>query len=153
MRLSESAIMRISLKRTTNISRFLYRKDNSIMVICVKLQQPKNILELQGATNFFLCLHSDKDLNIRVAVTDMGYFAKYFAVGCYGIFRRGVVVITNARRHSAKPARRIEDSRWQRSLTMVPPENKAKHLSSVNHTTKTMHRHHPRVQFRDEVLV
>ena len=29
-----------------------------------------------------------------------------------------------------------------RSLTMVQHENKAKRLSSVNHTTKTVHRHH-----------
>ena len=27
-------------------------------------------------------------------------------------------------------------------LTMAPAGNKAKHLSSVNHTTKTIHHHH-----------
>ena len=33
-------------------------------------------------------------------------------------------------------------SRWWGSLTMVPAGNKAKHLSSVNHTTKKFHHHH-----------
>ena len=37
---------------------------------------------------------------------------------------------------------RVGDSRWWRSLTMVPAGNKAKCLSSVNHTTKIIHRHH-----------
>ena len=36
-------------------------------------------------------------------------------------------------------SRRVGDSRWWGSLTMVPAENKAKRLSSVNHTTKTIH--------------
>ena len=37
---------------------------------------------------------------------------------------------------------RVEDSRWWGSLTMVPAGNKAKGLSSVNHTAKTIHHHH-----------
>ena len=36
-------------------------------------------------------------------------------------------------------SRRVGDSRWWRSLTMVLAGNKAKRLSSVNHTTKTNH--------------
>ena len=36
-------------------------------------------------------------------------------------------------------SRRVGDSRWWKSLTMVPARNKAKRLSSVNHTTKTIH--------------
>ena len=39
-------------------------------------------------------------------------------------------------------SRRVGDSRWWGSLTMVPAGNKAKRLSSVNHTTKTIHHHH-----------
>ena len=39
-------------------------------------------------------------------------------------------------------SRRIGDARWWGSLTMVPARNKAKRLSSVNHTTKTIHHHH-----------
>ena len=40
-------------------------------------------------------------------------------------------------------SRRVGDSLWWRSLTMVPAGNKAKRLLSVNHTTKTIHyRHH-----------
>ena len=35
--------------------------------------------------------------------------------------------------------RRVGDSRWWGSLTMVPAGNKAKRLSLVNHTTKTIH--------------
>ena len=38
-------------------------------------------------------------------------------------------------------SRCVGDSRWWRSLTMVPAGNKAKRLSSVNHTTKTIHHH------------
>ena len=36
-------------------------------------------------------------------------------------------------------SRRVGDSQWWGSLTMVPAGNKAKCLSSVNHTTKTIH--------------
>ena len=36
-------------------------------------------------------------------------------------------------------SRRVGDSRWWGSLTMVPAGNKAKRLSSVSHTTKTIH--------------
>ena len=38
--------------------------------------------------------------------------------------------------------RRVGDSRLWGSLTMVPAGDKAKRLSSVNHTTKTIHHHH-----------
>ena len=36
-------------------------------------------------------------------------------------------------------SRRVGDWRWWGSLTMFPTGNKAKRLSSVNHTTKTIH--------------
>ena len=36
-------------------------------------------------------------------------------------------------------SRRVGDSRWWGSLTMVPAGNKSKSLSSVNHTTKAIH--------------
>ena len=36
-------------------------------------------------------------------------------------------------------SRRVRDSRWWGSLTMVPATNKAKSLLSVNHTTKIIH--------------
>ena len=39
-------------------------------------------------------------------------------------------------------AQRVGDSRWWGSLTMVPAGNKAKRLSSFNHTTKAIHQHH-----------
>ena len=42
---------------------------------------------------------------------------------------------------------RVGDSRWWGSLTMVSAENKSKCLSSVNHTTKTIHHHHPSFHF------
>ena len=42
---------------------------------------------------------------------------------------------------------RVRNLRWWGSLTMVPAGNKAKHLSSVNHSTKTIH-HHKRVASR-----
>ena len=35
----------------------------------------------------------------------------------------------------------VGDLRWWGSLTMVPAGNKAKRLSSVNHTAKTIHHH------------
>ena len=37
---------------------------------------------------------------------------------------------------------RVGDSQWWRSLIMVPAGNKAKRISSVNHTTETIHHHH-----------
>ena len=37
---------------------------------------------------------------------------------------------------------RVGDSRWWGSETRVTAGNKAKRLSSVKHTTKTIHRHH-----------
>ena len=37
---------------------------------------------------------------------------------------------------------RVGDSRWWGSLTMVPAGNKAKRLSSVNHSAKTIDHHH-----------
>ena len=44
--------------------------------------------------------------------------------------------------HSFKScSRSVGDSRWWRSLTMAPAGNKAKRLSSVNHTTKSIHHH------------
>ena len=36
---------------------------------------------------------------------------------------------------------RVRDTRWWGSLTMVPAENKSKHLLLVKHTTKTIHHH------------
>ena len=39
-------------------------------------------------------------------------------------------------------SRRVRDSRWRGSLTVVPAGNKAKRLSSVNHTTTTIPPHH-----------
>ena len=44
--------------------------------------------------------------------------------------------------HRFKPcSRRVGDSRWWGSLIMVVARIKAKRLSSVNHTTKTIHHH------------
>ena len=57
-------------------------------------------------------------------------------------WRRSVVVITTTQLHSTKPELRFGDSRWWGSLAMVPVGNKAEHLSSVNHTTKTIHHYH-----------
>ena len=86
---------------------------------------------------------------------------------------RGVVVITTAQLHltmpevrfcvGSNPARGVfGDSQWWGPLTMVPAGNKAKCLSSVNHTTKTIHHHHHQyqqiretaylVKFTEEVL-
>ena len=39
-------------------------------------------------------------------------------------------------------SRRVRDSRWWGSLTIVSYGNKAKRLLSVSHTTKTIHHHH-----------
>ena len=55
----------------------------------------------------------------------------------------GVVVITTAPQCRFKPCwQRVGDSQWWGSLTMVLAGNKAKHLLSVNHTTKSIHHHH-----------
>ena len=81
----------------------------------------------------------------------LGYLSLTYHTLTYH-WRHGVVVITTAQLHSTKPelrfcagsnpARRVGDSRWWGSLTMVPAGNKAKSLSSVSHTTKTIHHHH-----------
>ena len=56
---------------------------------------------------------------------------------------RSVAVITTAQLlHCTSCSPSVGDSRWRGSLTMVPAGNKAKRLSSVNHTTKTIHHHH-----------
>ena len=56
---------------------------------------------------------------------------------------RSVAVITTAQLpHCTSCLPSFGDSRWRGSLTMVPAGNKAKRLSSVNHTTKTIHHHH-----------
>ena len=49
-------------------------------------------------------------------------------------------------------SRRVGDSRWWGSLTMVLTGNKAKSLSSVNHTTKTIHHHRQQRLFMSLVL-
>ena len=49
---------------------------------------------------------------------------------------------TQVLRRFKSRSRRVGDSRWWGSLTMVPAGNKAKRLSSVNHTTKTIHHHY-----------
>ena len=43
-------------------------------------------------------------------------------------------------------SRRVGDLRWWGSLTVVPAGNKGKRLSSVNHTTKTIHHHYQQQQ-------
>ena len=67
------------------------------------------------------------------------------------VWHRVVVVITTAQfqpsRNSGSAqvrtcSQHVRDSRWWGSLTMVPAGNKTKCLSSVNHTTKTIHHHH-----------
>ena len=50
-------------------------------------------------------------------------------------------------------SRRVGDSRWWGSLTMVPARNKAKRLSSVNHTTKTIHHHHHHHHHQGQVMI
>ena len=44
------------------------------------------------------------------------------------------------------------DSRWWGSLTMTLAGNKAKRLSSINHTTKTIHHHHCQAQHVSDTL-
>ena len=51
-------------------------------------------------------------------------------------------VWTQVLRRFKSCSRRVGDSRWWWSQTMVPARNKAKSLSSVNHTTKKIHHHH-----------
>ena len=82
----------------------------------------------------------------------MQFLLKLYKV--FILWHHGVVVITNAQLHSAKPELRfctgsnpalaccVGDLWWWGSLTMVPTGNKEKRLSSVNHTTKTIHHHH-----------
>ena len=50
-------------------------------------------------------------------------------------------------------SRRVWDSRWWGSLTMVPAGIKAKRLSSANHTTKTIHHHHYHLRHHQKHLL
>ena len=47
---------------------------------------------------------------------------------------------------------RVRDLRWWGSLRMAPVGNKAKCLSSVNLTTKTIHRHHNHHHIRNSLI-
>ena len=72
------------------------------------------------------------------------------------MWRRSVVVVTIAQLHSTKPELRfcagsnhacgmseIRDGEdFAIFFSIVPAGNKAKRLSLVNHTTKTIHHHH-----------
>ena len=76
----------------------------------------------------------------------------------------GVVVITTAQFHSTKleltfctssdPPRGVLEipPRWWGSLTIVPTRNKAKRISLVNHTTKTIHHHYQTVTLRGDII-
>ena len=47
-------------------------------------------------------------------------------------------------------SRCVEDSRWWGSLTIVPAGNKAKRLSPVNHTKKTILHHHHHIDYNEK---
>ena len=49
---------------------------------------------------------------------------------------------TQVRRRFISCYRLVRDFWWWEYMTMIPIGNKAKCLSSVNHTTKTIHHHH-----------
>ena len=51
------------------------------------------------------------------------------------------VVLTKIRRKHDR-SQRVGDSRWWEFLTVAPAGNKAKRISSANHTTKAIHHHH-----------
>ena len=99
--------------------------------------------------SYFLRIHSfSSELVFRYSWIN---FAKDFAI------TEGILIPGNKRDHYCttsfnwvwtqvlrrfKPcSRRVGDSRWWGSLTVVPAGNKAKRLSPVNHTTKTIHHH------------
>ena len=58
---------------------------------------------------------------------------------CITLFKK---VLTQVLRRFKSCARRVRDSRWWGSLTMVPARNKAEPLSLVSHTTKAFYHHH-----------
>ena len=58
------------------------------------------------------------------------------------LFFWGMVDWSQALRRLKFCSRRVGDPRWWGSLTMVTAGNKAKRLSPVNHTTKTIYHHH-----------
>ena len=60
-------------------------------------------------------------------------------------WRRGMPWFTSCSRH-------VGDSRWCGSLTMTLAGSKAKWLSSINHTTKTIHHHHCHAQHVSDTL-
>ena len=53
-----------------------------------------------------------------------------------------IKVRTQVLRRFKSCSRLVGDLRWWGSLTIIPAGNKARRLSSVNHTTKAIHYHH-----------
>ena len=80
----------------------------------------------------------------------LGYFKITASIGCVAPLCCGCHYYTTSFNlawthvlHRFKPCLRcVRDSRCGGSLTTVPAGNKAKRLSSVNHTIKIIHRHH-----------
>ena len=77
----------------------------------------------------------------------------WFSRGSVWVSAHATKIISTSQLHSTKPelklcagfkscSRRVGDSRWWGSLAMAPAGDKAKRLSSVNHTTKINHHHH-----------
>ena len=104
----------------------------------------------------FVCLEQDLRWGWKVKVWRRG--------STKNLWRRGVVAITTTQLHSTKPElrfcacsnpARVRDSRWWGSLTMVTAGKKPKHLSLVNHTTKTIHHlhHHHHHLFGQKLLL
>ena len=97
---------------------------------------------------FFYCLEYKTDRAYTISKTKR--FNSIVSLSFPDYWRRGVVVInmislnktsTQVLRRFKSCSQRVGDSRWWESPTMVPAGNKADCLSSVNHTTKTIHQH------------
>ena len=109
---------------------------NTILLNPIKFPLKVSLFALQWIRNFHICIYfwCLKCKNVEILTKNV---------------HPGVAVITILQLHLTKTKLRfklspwhVTDLRWWESLTMVLAENKAKHLLSVNHTTKTIHRHH-----------
>ena len=80
----------------------------------------------------------------------------FFEIHLFGVVVQWLSLLHNLIQQSLKSgflrrfkscSRHVGDLQWRGSLTMVSTGNKAKRLSSVNHTTKIIHYHHSKVTF------
>ena len=99
-------------------------------------------LEIESTSHFLLHCHHYTNIHLHLWNSIAEMMVVPWCSGYHYCTASFNLVWTQVLRRFKPCSQRVGDSRWWGSLTMVPAGNKAKHLSSVNHTTKTIHHHH-----------